>query len=107
MINRFLHLKDGCSVKICLTKLIDEFTDSKESLVGKHSENGAAASAENNENDESSSNQIEETSRILSNLNERTQRACSSTSATGGNSTCSIEMSEFVKVYFEPLARKF
>jgi hypothetical protein len=53
---------------------------------------------------ESMSAEAESSRRVVSTLNEKSLR---NTSNLANNGLSSIEMSDYVKIYFEPLAKKF
>jgi hypothetical protein len=85
--------------------LIDEYSDVRESLVEIVQDCFDNASNLMLIDD---SNQLATTSensaRILSTLNEKSLR---NSSNLANNGLCSIEMSGYVKIYFEPLAKKY
>ncbi|CAF0882956.1 unnamed protein product [Brachionus calyciflorus] len=85
-----LALTDNCMIKMCITMLIDEFNDIKENV-------GSNCDLTNEQSTENTLTKMLNSTSNSNNLNEKILK----------NNLYPIELSNNVKIYFEPLARKF
>jgi hypothetical protein len=121
-----LALTDSCCVKLCITMVIDEYNDIKEKLLEEnHNPSDEAASslsiAKNSENNDSAMiiddsinlitafnlNEAKINTGIQTTSNERRVVFNEKNFKNNNNSLSLIEISNYVKIFFEPLAKKF